>query len=219
MDINMFLLILTAAIAKIIPLVINITCALLMLLFGYVVAKGVSWLVVILLKTALLDLGAKKIGFNTILEKGELKKSPSELVGEAFYWSIIFITVIGVANVFTLPIEPALNKLILYFGLVFVAALVLGLGAFFASLLSGIVRIVAINFGVEGAKTLSRVVYYIVLIFTFIAALAQLGINPDVFVPQIGVIIGAVGLAAAIAFGLGCKDMAADFLHNLFKSR
>jgi hypothetical protein len=32
-------------------------------------------------------------------------------------------------------------------------------------------------------------------------------------------VVGAVGLGAAIAFGLGCKDMASDFLFNLFKGK
>ena len=86
-------------------------------------------------------------------------------------------------------------------------------------LISGIVRIVMANFGVEGSKTASRFIYYIVIVFTVLAVLAELGLAPDAFTPHIGVIIGAFGLAAAIAFGLGCKDMAADFLTNLFKGK
>jgi hypothetical protein len=104
-------------------------------------------------------------------------------------------------------------------GVVFLAALILGVGVFLAGLIAALVRLVMANLGVEGAVTVSRVIYYIVIIFTFLAALAELGISPEVFAPQIGVIIGAFGLAAAIAFGLGCKDMAADFLHNLFKGK
>lgn len=204
---------------KISPLVSNIIFALVLLLAGWLAAKGASSLIIYLLKLAQLDKAAKRIAFNLLLEKADIKKTAPELIGDLAYWVIIFVAVITAAHLLNLAIDPALNYLFSYLGIVFLAALVLGFGLFFASLISGIVRVVAANIGIEGAKTLSRVIYYIVVIFSFLAALAQLGVSIDVFVPQIGVIIGAFGLAAAIAFGLGCKDMAADFLHNLFKGR
>jgi len=201
------------------PLVINILTALAFILVGYLVARGLSLALTLVLKLIQLDKGSKQIGFNILLEKGEIKKTISELLGDVIYWVILLITVIGTAKYLGLPIESALANVFAYFGLVFLAALVLGIGLLFASLFAGIMKVIVLNFDLEGGKTLSRFVYYLVVIITFIAALAQLGISPEVFVPQIGVIIGAFGLAAAIAFGLGCKDMAADFLHNLFKGK
>ena len=201
------------------PLILYLIGSLFLLLIGYLIARGLAWGATLLLRLARLDAASKQIGLSVLLEKGEIKKSLSELIGDLIYWVVVFISLIGTAKVFGLPIEPALSKVFAFLGLVLLAALILGIGAYFATLISGIVKIVAASFGVEGAKTLSRVVYYIVIIFTFLAALSQLGIGSEVFVPQLGVIIGAFGLAAAIAFGLGCKDMAADFLHNLFKGK
>lgn len=201
------------------PLILNLLVALLIILVGFLVGKGLGYGVTFLLKLVQLDKGSKKIRFNALLEKGEIKATAAELVGNLVYWGVIFVTLIGMARYFYLPIDAALSQIFSYFGMIILASIVLGVGLFFAMLLGGIVKLVALNFGVEGGKTLSRVVYYIVIILTFLAALSQLGISPEVFVPQIGVIIGAVGLAAAIAFGLGCKDMAADFLHNLSKGK
>lgn len=208
-----------AAWYQISPLLLNLFIALIVLLVGFFIAKGVGFAVASFLKLAQLDRGAKQIGFNSILEKAEIRRSISELIGDLVYWTILFIAIIGLGNLFYLPIEPALSNVFAYLSLVFIAAIILGFGLFFASLFAGIIKTIALNFGLDGAKALSRVIYYILIIFSFLAALAQLGIKTEVFVPQIGVIIGAVGLAAAIAFGLGCKDMAADFLHNLFKGK
>ena len=219
MGIESLVLSINSAWLTIFPLILNLLVALLLLLIGFLVAKGLGFAVTLVLKLIQLDAGSKQIGFSTLLERGDVKRSASELLGDLIYWVAVFITIFGVAEAFGLPIGPALTTVFYYFGLVFIAAIVLGIGAIFASLIAGMVRVIAVSFGVEGAKTLSRTVYYIVIVFTFLAALAQLGIKPDVFVPQIGVIIGAVGLAVAIAFGLGCKDMAADFLHNLFKGK
>jgi len=132
---------------------------------------------------------------------------------------VVLVALMGVAAYYSLPVQRAFLSIFAYMGVVILAALILGIGVLLASLISGITKAVMANLGLEGAKTVSRLIYYIVIIFTFLAALSELGISMDVFIPQIGVIIGAVGLAAAIAFGLGCKDMAADFLHNLFKGR
>jgi hypothetical protein len=210
---------LSASASNILPLVLNLILALFLLLVGLLVARGLGLLATVVFKAIKLDSGAQQIGFNSILQKGDVKKATSELLGDLVYWVVAFIVVIGVAGVFGLPVAAALQKVFAYMGIVFLAAFILGVGLFLASLVSGIVRIIMINFGLEGAKTASRVIYYIVIIFAFLAALAELGISNDVFIPQIGVIIGAFGLAAAIAFGLGCKDMAADFLHNLFKGK
>lgn len=210
---------LNAAFSEISPLVFNLLFALLLLLAGFLLARGSGALITFVLKLVQLDKGSNKIGFASLLEKGGVARTVSELLGDVVYWTIVFVVVMAVAGIFGLSAEGALAGIFAYMGVVFLSALILGIGVFLAGLISGIVRVIMANLALEGARIVSRVVYYIVIVFTFLAALAELGIKTDVFVPQIGVIIGAFGLAAAIAFGLGCKDMAADFLHNLFKGK
>ncbi len=210
---------LNSAWSTISPLIINLISALFLLLIGLLIARLLAYLVALFFRTIQLDKGSKQIGFDAILERGAIKKRASELLGDLVYWVAAFVVVIGVLGVYGVPVEPALAKVFGYMGVVFLAALILGIGIFLANLISGIVRVVMANFGLEGARTASRIIYYIVIIFAFLAALTELGIAPDIFVPHLGVIVGAPALAAAIAFGLGCKDMAADFLHNLFKGK
>jgi small-conductance mechanosensitive channel len=201
------------------PLLMNLLSFILFILIGFLLAKGAGLLLSTLLKLIMLDNLSKSIGINYLLEKGNVKRTLSELIGDLGYWLIIFLSVVSVANWNQLPIQPALNKVFDFLGLILMAAIVLVIGAFFASLFSAIVRFLAANFGVDEARVISRVIYYIIIIFSFLAALSQLGVNPELFLPHVNVIIGAIGLAAAIAFGLGCKDMAADFLHNFFKGK
>jgi len=201
------------------PVILKIIVGLTLLLIGYLIAKAIGWAVAAGLKLVQLDKGLKQIGFNSLLERGEIKKNPADLVGDGFYWVILFITVIGISRTIGLPIEPALARIFRYLGVALLTAIILGVGLFFASVVASLVKLVALNSGIEGAKSLSRVIYYLVIILIFVAALSQIGISAKLFVLKFDVIIGAVGLAAAIAFGLGCKDMAADFLHNLFKGK
>lgn len=205
--------------SQIIPNFFRTALFLLLLLVGFLVAKLAAWLISNILKKLTLDKLAQKVGFTSLLEKGEVKRSASDLLGDLVYWLILFVTLAALANFYGLPIDQGLNEAFGYLGLVLLVALTLGLGLFFASFFATLVRVIAANFGIDGAKTLSRIIYYLVVISAFIMGLSQLGIKSEVLVAQIGVFIGAVGLAGAIAFGLGCKDMAADFLHNLFKGK
>ncbi|MEA3494323.1 MAG: hypothetical protein U9R38_08090 [Candidatus Margulisiibacteriota bacterium] len=219
MNIDSIIISLSSSWSSILPMLLNLLTVLLLLLVGLLVAKGLGSLTTIVLQALKLDNLSQRVGFNSLLEKGNVRKSASELLGDLIYWFVAFVVVVGVAGVFGLPVERALIKVFAYMGIVFLASLILGIGLFLAGLVSGIVRFIMANFGIDGSKTVSRLIYYIVIVFAFLAALAELGISTDVFIPQIGVIIGAFGLAAAIAFGLGCKDMAADFLHNLFRGK
>jgi hypothetical protein len=197
----------------------GLVSALIIILAGYILARVAGFIIVWALKLAQFDRWAKQIGFLALLEKGEIKRAPSELIGDGFYWVAIFVAVISAAKYIGLPIELSLAKLFAYLGLVLLVALILGIGLFFAGFLSNIVKIVLLNFGVEGGKSLSRFIYYLVILFSFLAALAQLGLKPSSIIGKLDILLGAPALAAAIAFGLGCKDMAADFLYNLFKRK
>ncbi|MFC1637597.1 hypothetical protein ACFL1W_01110 [Candidatus Margulisiibacteriota bacterium] len=199
--------------------VANLILALILLLVGLLVARGLGYLVSFVLKVIQLDKGAKQIGFNTLLDKGGVKKGASELLGELVYWVVVFIVVIAVAGVFGLAVQPVLAGIVAYMGIVLLASLILGVGVFLAGLVSGIIRVIMANLGMEGSKIVPRVIYYIVIIFTFLVALAELGLDLGSLAPHIGIILGMPALAAAIAFGLGSKDMAADFLSNLFKGK
>ena len=205
--------------AIVFPLMLKIVLGLLLVFIGVLIARGIGFLVTSLLKLLKFDRGTKHLGIDQLLEKGEIKRTLSELIGDLIYWLLVFVSVFGIAGVFGLPTEATLSKLFSYIAIVLTAALILGVGLFLATLVSGIVRVIMVNIGLEGSKTASRLIYYIVIVVAFLGALEALGISSQVFVPQIGVIIGAFGLAAAIAFGLGCKDMAADFLFNLFKGK
>lgn len=219
MRIENIISVLTTSFLQIFPIAAKIIIVLVLFLIGFLLAKALGWLVASFARLIQIDLLAQKSGFEALLEKADIKKTTSEFIGNLIYWIVIFVFFIAVLGYFHLPVQAILFKVFSYMGIVFLAAFILALGVFLAGLIAGIVKVVMATLGMDGAKSVSRIVYYIIIIFSFLLALAELGIPTDVFVPQIGVIIGAFGLAAAIAFGLGCKDMAADFLYNLFRGK
>jgi hypothetical protein len=69
------------------------------------------------------------------------------------------------------------------------------------------------------ARLLSKSIKYLGIAIVVMVALGQIGLGKSIIDFMFEILFGAVCLGAALAFGLGCKDMARDsmqrFLRNL----
>jgi len=193
---------------------------LLLLLVGWLVAKGIQWAVVWGLKALKLDEGARKVSFDSVLRKAELKMTASELVGVVIYWAALLMLFIYAAGFFRHPAAALTREVLRYIVInvgsaVFVLVLTAVLGTFIANTISVLGRII----NLPAVRPLSKISYYIVIVFGFMVSLGRLGVETRGITEHIDLLIGGVALAAAIAFGLGCKDIAASFFDNIFKER
>lgn len=199
------------------PQLLNLLGALILLIIGLLIAKGLQWIVVSIFVAGQLDKGCKKIGFTDLLTNGGIKSGVTELLGALVYWLTIFVTVTAVLNSLGLVIANVmLAKLLAYLPSVIGAAYVLGIGIFVAAFVASIVMVIANNIGLSNTAALAKITQYAVVIFAFLAAIGQLGIDPNWIITSIQIVIGAIGLAFAIAFGLGAKDKATDLLDKMF---
>lgn len=204
----------------IIPPLLNLLYALVLILIGWIIAKLLQWLVAYVLKTLQLDKGAQAIGLTPILTKGEIKKPLSDLLGDLIYWVTIVIALLATVDFLGLGSALKLfNGVLSYITGVLSAAIALGAAMFLATLISSLVLLVANNIGLAYSKTLSKVIYYAMIVFGVVVALGLLGVEAGLIVASFSVVVGGIFLAAAIAFGLGCKDIAGDFITNLFKQK
>lgn len=202
------------------PLLVNLIFALVLLLISLLIAKALQIIVVYVLKALMLDKGLSAVGFTPLLTKGEIKRSPSDLLGDMVYWLAIFIAVTSIAVAYGPANSKELLNMILNYSVSVIAAVfVLAVSVLLSVVIAGTVMVIASNVGLSNTKTLSKIAQYGVNIFGFLKALEILGISSAIIVASFSVIVGAVGLAFAIAFGLGCKDIAADFVTNLFKGK
>lgn len=193
-------------IPKLIVIIILITA-------GWITAKILEKIVNRLLKLSQLDKISEKTGIAQFLRRGEIKYTLSEVIGILVYWLIILSVIMAAANMLNLEVAAVLlNQFILFVPKVITSIFVLVLGIFFAKLLDTIIRSTAINAGMEEGRLLGKVTQVIVIVFSVITALYQLDIAKGILASIFTVILAALGLALALAFGLGCKDMAAKGL-------
>jgi len=188
--------------------------ALLILLVGWVIAKTIEGVVVNVLKAIQLDKLADRIQLSDVLSKGGIKHKLSELIGVIIYWLVTLAVVIAALNALQLTIAAQLlEQVVTFLPNVVASIFILVVGILAAAFVSTTVRTAAGNAGVSQAQVLGEVVQAAVIVFAGVAALKQLGIQ---FVGEAFLIIlAAVSFGTALAFGLGCKEIAGRWVGDL----
>ena len=195
---------------------VNILLVIVILIIGWSISKLIRTLITKGLKMAKFDDLSEKIGLADLLGKGGIAYSLSDLVGVIFYWLALLVTFMVAINSVGLTIAAdLLNKVVLYIPNVIAAIFILILAMFVATLLKNIVITAANNAGLSQGNFLSKLVEMIVLIFAVLISLEQLGIGVKVTEITLAIIMGSIGLALALSFGLGCKDIAGKFMGDM----
>lgn len=195
----------------------GVLLVLIILLIGWLIAKFIIKLGITRgLRALKLDELSDRIELDSLLAKGGIKYSLSELIGVMCYWLALLVTFIVAINAVGLTIAAdLLNRVVLYIPNIIVGIFILILGMFVATLLNSIVQTAANNAGLAQSKLLGKIVESVVIVFSIALTLEQLGIGARIVELIVSIALGSLGLAAALAFGLGCKGIAEKFLSDL----
>ncbi len=194
--------------------------AIIIFVVGLILAKLIKAGVVKLLKLLRFDSAAEKTGLKSFLEKGNITKTASEILGLLIYWFFMVLVIIASLDALGLPIvSDILNDIFLYIPNVVAAIIILLLGFLLGGLLSAVVQTAASNAGLATAEGLGKTALYAVIFFSVSIALLQLGIGKEIVASAFIIAFGAAALALALAFGLGGKDVAADYLKRLLEEK
>ena len=202
-----------AVLAQIGQFLVSVLLVIIILVIGWLISKAIKTIVSKGLKLVKLDDLSRRVELDKVLGKGGITYSFSELIGVICYWLGILVTAMVAINAVGLTIAAdLLNKVVLYIPHVIAAVFIVVLGMFVATLLKNIILTAANNAGLTHGKLLGQLTETIVVVFVVIVGLEQLGLGISITELTLGIILGSVGLAVAIAFGLGCKDIAGKFV-------
>ncbi|MEW5967010.1 MAG: hypothetical protein AB1720_08475 [Pseudomonadota bacterium] len=215
-QIDVFIASLTTFWTQLASFVPQLLAALLLLFLGWLFANVVRTGVTKLLDVLKFDSLAEKTGIEAFLKQGHLEVSLSKLLARLVYWIVIFVVVVTVANSLGLHMVAELfNKVVFYIPNIIVAILVLVFGVLVARFINRLVFAYLNNMGVQGALTISTISEYAIIVFVVFVALEQLAIGTHLLTAAFQIGFGAVGLAFALAFGLGGRDWAAGVIKKL----
>ena len=192
----------------------ELIAALLILIVGYFIAKLVGNLIGRLLQRGGLDRTLTQGGAGGWVQK--VTSSPSHLIGRVAFWAL-FLGVISLA-VSVLGINALtefVGTIVGYLPKV-IAALAIFLVA--VALAAGVAAIVGRTMGdTPTGKVLATVAPGLVMAIAIFMILDQLKIAESIVTITYAALIGALALAAALAFGLGGRDVAAQMLGGAYQ--
>jgi small-conductance mechanosensitive channel len=188
--------------------------AITILLIGYIVARILQAVVARVLQAVGFDRWMEHGGIKQFFDRAQTRETPATVLGKLIFWLVFIIAITMAADALGIrQISAVLGQLIAYIPSVIAAILVLVLAALLANFLAGIVR------GATGSDLLSNVARYAVMIYAAFAAITELGIAVQLTAPTFLIVLGAVALAAAIAFGFGAQGVAKDIVEKAYERR
>lgn len=215
-QLDVFLASLTSFWTQLASFVPQLLAAMVLLFVGWILANLARTGVVKLLDLLRFNSLAEKTGIEAFLKQGHLDISLGRIIANLVYWVIIFIVIVTVANSLGLHMVAELfNKIVLYIPNLIVAILVLVFGVLVARFINRLVFAYLNNMGVQGSLTISTLAEYAVIIFVVFVALEQLDIGTTLLTAAFQIGFGAVGLAFALAFGLGGREWAAGVIKRM----
>ena len=184
-----------------------IFAAALVVIIAYFVGRVVSSLVTGLLAGVGFNKVLVKLGIGSEPEEGE--RTPAEIVG---YLVLVAIMLFATVEAVGLLGFDVLATLVTQF-MIFAAHVLLGLiifviGMFLANLASKTV----VASGASQASVLALAARVSILVLAGAMALREMGLANEIITIAFGLVLGAIAVATAIAFGIGGRDMAADAL-------
>ncbi|MDX9715381.1 MAG: hypothetical protein RBT37_08125 [Dissulfurispiraceae bacterium] len=198
---------------KILLFIPNFLAAAMILLTGIFLAWLLKLTSLKILASLKIDNFSERVGLDSILHRGGLKNSLSAILSMMASTIVIFtFSVISLRALDIPAVERLLEKLFLYLPNIFVALLIMFLGYIFSNFIGRAVLIASVNAGIQIAELISKIVKTAVVLLTATMVLEQLGIGSSTIIVAFAIVFGGIILALAIAFGLGGRDMAAEYL-------
>src|SRR5918995_2875695 len=188
--------------------------AIVILVIGYIVAKILQAVVARVLQAIGFDGWMERGGIKQFFDRAQTRETPATVLGTLVFWLVFIIAITMAADALGIrQVSAVLGQLIAYIPSIIAAILILVLAALLANFLSGIVR------GATGSDLLANVARYAIIVYAAFAAITELGIAVPLTAPTFLIILGAVALAAAIAFGFGAQGVARDMVEKAYERR
>jgi len=161
-----------------------------------------------------------RLGVGLVVERTGLARSSSYLAGQIVQGLIILTALLAGLNALGTPLTRNLvERIFLYLPHLLAALLVLVVGALISRFLGRSVLIAAVNAQMPSARFLAGLTRFFVMALTVVAALDEVGISRTTIIVTFAILFGGLVAAAAIAIGLGARDLAHDLLQSQFRPR
>ncbi|WP_018332639.1 mechanosensitive ion channel family protein [Actinomycetospora chiangmaiensis] len=194
----------------------NVIGALLVLLIGYLIARLLRAAITRLLQRVRLDQRLTHGSGGEYVTRFSPDGSPAKLVGLVVQWVLLVFVIVSAVGTLNIPAVTGFVDLVLsYLPNVIAALLIFLVAAAIAAAVGGLVhRTMGDTPTGRVARSAAPTLVMVIAVFMI---LNQLGIAEVIVNATFIALIGALALGAALAFGLGGRDAAADLINSGYR--
>ncbi len=164
---------------------------------------------------------------NELIEKLEIKAAfmragirldVAEFLGWLVKWFVVVVVLIAAADVLEwTQVTEFLNEVVAYLPNVIIAVIILLVGFILGSFVYTVVQSAVEAAKMHSAQFLAGISKWAIIVFSFMAALVQLGIAESLIQVLFTGFVAMLALSGGLAFGLGGKEKASKVLDQLWK--
>lgn len=142
------------------------------------------------------------------------RRTPSEIAGLVVWVGVVLLGAVPAVELLQFAaLTDIVEGLLVISGRVLIGALVFGIGLYLANLAHSMVK----SLGNPSSGVLAQAARVAILVLVGAMALQQMGVATDIVVLAFGLVLGAIAVAVALAFGLGGRDVAAEQIRQWLK--
>ena len=192
----------------------GILAAVLVIGVAYVVARIVSGLATNMLVAIGFDKLPARLGLAA--EPVEGHRTPSQIAG-----TVVMVAIVLFATMQALPmlgfdlLANMMGEFLTFATRALLGLVILAFGLFFAKLVAEIIR----DSRIANARLLSVIARVAIVVLAGAMGLQQMNLAQEIINLAFGITLGAIAIAAAIAFGIGGRDAAKKLMDDFVKSR
>lgn len=175
------------------------------LVLGYLVARFTKYLVTRLF-SYLGRLAKQKFEYLNFKQAGSF-------LGSAFFWLIIFSSVVLVTDILGLTVLTEwFQSIVQYIPNILAAILIIFAAVILSNLVSDMFLSVGKSTGIKYIASLVRIIRFLILFMATIIALDQVGLEISLLIDIIDIVLAALLFGGALAFGLGARTSISNIL-------
>ena len=195
----------------------SVVAMLVVLIFGYIIARLAGRTMVTVCDKIGLQLAAEKSGLVTSMKDVGIERTVPQIIGVIVFWLLMCVFLMAGCNILGLEaVSTAMQSLVAYIPKLIVAAVIVVVGLLLATFLRGVIATSADRVGITYAQQLAAACYYVLGLMVFIAAFEQLEIKFELLSYAILIAFGAVAVGFGLAFGLGGRDVMTGILSGYY---
>ena len=183
--------------------------AAILLAIAYIVGRLLAGLATSLLTGIGFNGVLARIGLGNVAMEG--RTTPAAVVGYIVLAAIMLFAIIEALDLMGFDAAADIGADFLVFaGNVILGLAIIGLGMFLANLVGQTVQSTSLT----QASLLSVVSRVAILVLAFAMGLEQMGMASEIILLAFGILLGAIALGVALAFGIGSRDTAGKVFKN-----